>query len=248
MTIDTRLDEIADGVYRISTDVVGLAPPPGISVNQFLVLAEEPLLFHTGFRSMFSATAAAVERVVPIKRLRWLSFGHVEADECGAMNRFLGVAPHLRVAFGELGCALSVDDLADRPPLALAPGEALDLGGRRIVAIPTPHAPHGQESQVLFEETTRTLLCGDLFTQLGRGPALTGASLVEAALEAESALGAAAPGPAVPDTLRELAELAPGTLAVMHGSSFEGDGAAALRSLACGWIARFDPGRERVAT
>jgi flavorubredoxin len=238
---DTRVDEIADGIYRISTCRPGAVSGRGLTINQFLVLADEPLLFHTGLRADFAGTVAAVTRLVPADRLRWLSFGHVEADECGAMNEFLAAAAHLEVAFGTLGCLLSVGDLADRPPRPLAPGDVLDLGGRRVVAVPTPHAPHNQEAQVLFEETTRTLLCGDLFTQLGDGPATTTTCLIEQALDAEDVLLSAAPGDAVPQTLDALADLDPRTLAVMHGSSFEGDGGAALRELAAAWRSRPSP-------
>ena len=237
----TRVDEIADGIYRISTWLPGAIGGRGLTINRFLVLAEEPLLFHTGRRADFADAVVAVDRLVPLERLRWLSFGHVEADECGAMNELLAVSPALEVAFGALGCALSVDDLADRPPRRLSPGEALDLGGRRVAVIPTPHAPHNQEAQVLFEETTGTLLCGDLFTQLGGGPAVTTTCLVEKALDAEDVLASASPGDAVPVALDRLAELAPRTLAVMHGSSFEGDGAAALRNLAGAWRAHAGP-------
>jgi glyoxylase-like metal-dependent hydrolase (beta-lactamase superfamily II) len=234
----TRIDEVADGIYRISTWLPAAVGGRGISINRFLVLGEEPLLFHTGLRADVVAALEAVERLVPLDRLRWLSFGHVEADECGAMNEMLAAAPHLEVAAGALSCALSIDDMADRPPRRLVPGEALDLGGRRLVPVPTPHAPHNQEAQVLVEETTATLLCGDLFTQLGDGPAVTGTCRVEAALDAEDVLESAAPGESMPLALDHLAELRPRTLAAMHGSSFEGDGGNALRTLAGAWRAR----------
>jgi flavorubredoxin len=238
--MDTRLDEIADGIYRLSTHLTGLLPSHGgITVNQFLVLAEEPLLFHSGPRSMFPAIVATLTRVLPVPRLRWLSFGHLEADECGAMNLLLAVAPAAEVAFGERGCRVSLDDMADRPPRRLAPGEAIDLGGRRVVAVPTPHAPHNMEAQVLVEETTRSVLCGDLFTQLGHGPALTSGDVVGAALEAEAVLQTAPPGPAVPTALRRLADFEPRTLATMHGSTYEGDAATALTDLAGAWELRF---------
>ena len=204
------------------------------------MLADEPLLFHTGLRSHVAGTLAAVSRFVPLDELRWVSFGHVEADECGALDLVLDACPRAEVTFGALGCALSLDDvLGERRPRALAPGEALDLGGRRIVAVPTPHAPHNQEAQVLFEETTGTLLCGDLFTQLGDGPALDDRCARRARRStAEDVLRSAPSGPAVPDALDHLAGYAPRTLATMHGSSFDGDGAAALRSLAEGWRVR----------
>jgi flavorubredoxin len=234
-----RVDEIADGIIRISSYYPEAVLGRGVTVNQFLVLAEEPLLFHTGLRAGFGDTQAALARILPPERLRWLSFGHVEADECGAMDAFLAVAPRAEVAFGVLGCALSLDDLlAERPPRSLAPGEALDLGGRRVVAIPTPHAPHNQEAQVLFEQTTGTLLCGDLFTQLGPAHALTSECLIERALDAEDVLNSAPPGPSVPDALDRVAGFAPRTLATMHGTSFEGDGAAQLRGLADAWRCR----------
>lgn len=232
---DCRVDEVADGIYRVSTYLPDVVLSHGLTINQFLVLADEPLLVHTGLRTTFPDTVAALARLVAVERLRWLSFGHVEADECGAMNHYLAAAPQLEVAFGALGCRVSLEDMADRPPRSLAPGEAIDLGGRRVVVVPTPHAPHNLEAQVLYEETTRTLLCGDLFTQLGQGPAVTTGSLIEAALDAEGVLRTAPPGDAVPRALEHLAALEPRTLAVMHGSSFEGDGGEALRGLGRAW-------------
>ena len=235
----TRADEIADGIFRISSWYPGAVGGRGITVNQFLVLADEPLLFHTGMRCSFPETVAAIGRILDPRALRWLSFGHVEADECGALGDFLDAAPRAGVAFGALGCAMWLDDLLTaRPPRALAAGEALDLGGRRVVVVPTPHAPHNQEAQVLFEQTTGTLLCGDLFGQLGTGAALTSASLVDRALAAEDVLASAPAGDAVPDALDHLAGLGPRTLATMHGTSFEGDGAEALTTLAAAWRSR----------
>jgi flavorubredoxin len=245
---DCKLDEVADGIYRISTYLPDVVAARGLTINQFLVLADEPLLVHTGLRTTFPETVAAVARLVPLERLRWLSFGHVEADECGAMNHFLAAAPQLEVAFGELGCRVSLGDMADRPPRSLAPGEAIDLGGRRVVVVPTPHAPHNLEAQVLYEETTRTLLCGDLFTQLGPGPAVTTGYLIDAALAAEEVLRTTTPGDAVPRALEHLADLEPRTLAVMHGSSFEGDGGAALRELARAWPAQPTAPAGEIAT
>jgi flavorubredoxin len=245
---DCKLDEVADGIYRISTYLPDVVAARGLTINQFLVLADEPLLVHTGLRTTFPETVAAVARLVPLERLRWLSFGHVEADECGAMNHFLAAAPQLEVAFGELGCRVSLGDMADRPPRSLAPGEAIDLGGRRVVVVPTPHAPHNLEAQVLYEETTRTLLCGDLFTQLGPGPAVTTGYLIDAALAAEEVLRTTTPGDAVPRALEHLADLEPRTLAVMHGSSFEGDGGMALRELARAWPAPSSASAEGMVT
>ncbi|GAA3024001.1 hypothetical protein [Kitasatospora sp. NPDC127116] len=164
--METRIDEIAERVYRVSTFVPEIAPPTGFTFNQFLVDAEEPLIFHTGMRRLFPGVSEAIGKVVPLERLRWVTFGHVEADECGAMNEFLAAAPHARVAHNTLGCLVSLNDLADRPPVPMDDGEVLDLGGRqvrrRLRNINTPHVPHGWEARVLFEEQTRTLFCGDL--------------------------------------------------------------------------------------
>ena len=148
-------------------------------------MADEPLLFHTGARGLFPLVAEAVAKVIPVESLRWISFGHVEADECGAMNMWLAAAPNSQVALGALGCDVCLNDLCDRPPRALADGEVIDLGGKRLRQISTPHVPHGWEAQVLFEETTGTLLCGDLFTQVGACPALTTNDIVEPAVAAE---------------------------------------------------------------
>jgi flavorubredoxin len=218
----TRTDEIADGVYRISTLVPGIGPA-GFTFNQFLLDAEQPLLFHTGHRSMLPAVAEQVGRVVPLERLRWITFGHVESDECGSMNELLAAAPHAEVAHGALGCMVSLNEMADRPPRALADGEVLDLGGKRVRHLDTPHVPHGWEAGVLYEETTGTLLCGDLFTHLGDGPAVTGDDLVTLAEQAEDVFHATCLTPTTGPTIRRLAELEPRTLAVMHGSSFTGD-------------------------
>jgi flavorubredoxin len=230
--MDTRIDEIAAGLFRFSTLVPHIAPPAGFTFNQFLVMGEQPLLFHLGHRKMFPAVAAAVGRVLPLEKLRWLSFGHVEADECGAMNEWLAAAPNAEIAHGMVGTAVSINDLADKPARTLADGEVIDIGGRRLRFIDTPHVPHGWEAGVLFEETTNTLLCGDLFTHTGDGPALTEADVVGPALDAEAMFGASSLNPTTGATLRKLAALEPSMLALMHGSSFEGDGGAALRHLA----------------
>jgi flavorubredoxin len=227
----TKLDEIAPRIYRLSTFVPEIGPT-GFTFNQFLLNDDEPLLFHTGFRSMFPLVREAIERVLPLDRLRWITFGHVEADECGAMNDFLAAAPLAQVAHGALGCMVSLNDMADRPPRPLADGETLQLGTLRVRHIDTPHVPHAWEARVLYEETTSTLLCGDLFTALGDGPAITKGDIVGAAAEAENVFGASSLAPSMPATIERLADLEPRTLALMHGSSFAGDGAQALRALA----------------
>ena len=228
------VDEIADHIYRISTFVPEVSPE-GFTFNQFLIAAEEPLLFHTGPRGMFPLIAEAVATVVSVESLRWITFGHVEADECGSMNMWLAAAPDSQVAHGTLGCDISLNDLCDRPPRALAEGETIDLGGKRVRQISTPHVPHGWEAQVLYEETTGTLLCGDLFSQVGAGRALTTFDIVGPALVAEEMFHQSAMAPSTVPTLRGLGDLNPTTLAVMHGSSFHGDCRQALNDLAGGY-------------
>lgn len=234
--MNTTTTEIADDIFRISTFV----PDAGMTFNQFVVKADEPLLFHTGMRALFPLVSDAVSKVVPLPSLRWISFGHVEADECGSLNEWLGAAPAADVAFGGLGCMVSVNDLADRPPRPLADGEVMDLGGRRVRYLATPHAPHGWEAGVLFEETTSTLLCGDLFTQLGDGAAISHDSPMEPAIAAEDMFGYSTLAPSTAPTVERLADLAPTTLALMHGPTYAGDGAQSLRDLATDYRRRTD--------
>ncbi|MGH9292447.1 MAG: MBL fold metallo-hydrolase [Acidimicrobiales bacterium] len=203
-----------------------------ITFNQFLIDADEPAVFHTGPRAMFPTVSAAIGSVVPLERLRWITFGHLEADECGAMNLFLAAAPNAQVAHTVVGCMVSINDLADRPPVPIAPDGSFDLGGRRIRNLDTPHVPHGWDAHVLYEETTGTLFCGDLLSQVGNGPALATTDLVDAAAQAEDMFGATCLTPSTAPTIRRLAELAPTTLAIMHGSSYTGDAATALLVLA----------------
>src|SRR4051794_1793208 len=178
--METRTDEIAPDIFRLSTYVPEVASPAGFTFNQFLIRGEEPFLFHTGMRQLFPLVSAAVDRLVGLKRLRWISFAHVEADECGAMNQFLAASPAAQVAHGGLACAVSLNDLADRPPLAMG-DEPLDIGGHVMRFLPTPHVPHNWESGLWFDETTRTLLAGDLFTSLGDTPPLVETDLLEGA-------------------------------------------------------------------
>jgi len=228
----TQVDEIADGIYRLSTYIPEVAAPAGYTFNQFLIDADEPLLFHTGMRQLFPLVSEAVATVMPVERLRWITFGHVEADECGAMNQWLAAAPHAEVAHGEIGCMVSINDLADRPPRPLQDGEMIELGGKRVRHLETPHVPHAWEARLLYEETTETLLCGDLFTQLGTCAALTTEDLVEPAMVAEHAFRYSSLGPSIAPTLRRLADLEPRRLALMHGPSWMGDGGTQLRALA----------------
>jgi flavorubredoxin len=237
--MQTTVHEIAAGLFRISTHVPDIAPPAGFTFNQFVVVGEQPLLFHTGPRRMFPLVRDAVARIIDPTSLRWIAFGHVEADECGSMNEWLALAPHAEVAHGEIGAGTQLGDLADRPPRALADGTVLDLGGgKRVRYVATPHVPHAWDAGVLFEESTRTLLCGDLFTQVGAGPALVRGDIVGPAIAAEDLFAYSSLNPAMGTTIRALAALAPRTLALMHGPAYEGDGAAALRALAADYDRR----------
>jgi flavorubredoxin len=235
--MDTRIDEIAERIFRLSTFVPDIGPS-GFTFNQFLVDDDEPLLFHTGPRAMFPLVSEAVGRVSGLDRLRWITFGHLEADECGAMNQFLAAAPHAQVAHGVMGCMVSLNDLADRSPLPLTDGQVLELGRHRVRHIDTPHVPHGWDARVLYEETTNTLLCGDLLTQLGDPVALTHDDPVPSAAAAEDLFGASCLTPLTAPTVRSLADLSPTTLGVMHGSSFSGNGRAVLSALADDYEAR----------
>ena len=235
--MDIRTEEVAEGIYRFSTFVPDIGPT-GFTFNQYLIVDEEPLLFHTGLRHMFPEVTEAIAALMPLESLRWVMFGHLEADENGSMNELLEVAPRAEVAHGAMGCMVSLNDLALRPPVPLADGQVVELGAHRVRHIDTPHVPHGWEARVLFEETTGTLLCGDLFTQLGDGPAVTTDDIVEAASQAEDVFGASCLTPTTGSTIRGLAALSPSTLAVMHGSCFSGDGAAALLALADNYDAR----------
>jgi flavorubredoxin len=231
----TRTDQISDRIYRISTWIPEIGPG-GFTFNQFLVDADEPLLYHTGMRALFPDVRAAVEQVMPLSRLRWIAFAHLEADECGAVNEFLAAAPHAQVAHGALGCQVSLNDHCLRPPRPLLDGEVLQLGGaslaRQVIEIATPHVPHNWESHMLLERETGTLFCGDLLTQLGDGPPVTGGDILGAAIAAEETFRQTSLGPAVPATYRQLADLGPRQLAIMHGSAYDGDCPALLRVMA----------------
>lgn len=229
--METRISEITDGIFRLSTFVPDM-PPVGFTFNQYLVTADEPFLFHCGGRSLFQSVSKAAATVLPLHKLRWISFGHVESDECGSMNQWLEAAPNAQIVHGAIACMVSLNDLADRPPRVLDNGEVLDLGGKRIRYIDTPHVPHAWESGLVFEETTKTLFTGDLFTQLGDGPALSSESIVTSAIAAEDGFHAMALTPATAPTIRGLKSLGPEYLAVMHGSCFRGDCASELETLA----------------
>jgi flavorubredoxin len=232
--VETKIAEIADGIYRLSTFVPQIAEPAGFAFNSFLIKGEQPLLFHTGLRKMFPLNRDAVAKIVPVETLRWIAFGHYEADECGAMNDWISVAPNAQVAHGATGVMVSLNDMADRTPRILGDGEVIEIGGgKRVRYIDTPHTPHGWDAGVMYEESTGTLLSGDLFTQLGDNPPLIhGGDIVGPAMAGENLFQYSALNPEMGATIRNLARLAPKTLALMHGPSFAGDGRAALNALA----------------
>jgi flavorubredoxin len=234
----TTIHEIEDGIYRISVPV----PEADFSYNQFLVVDDEPLLFHTGLRSQFPLVSEAIRKVMPLERLRYVAFSHFEADECGALNLFLNAAPRAVPVASRVAILTSLADFAERPPRALADGERLTLGQRTVQWFDTPHLPHGWETGYLFESSTRTLFCGDLFTHGGaKAPALIESDLLVPAEEFRIGFSNAT---GLPDAygftrdaqlhIAKLAATNPRTLAVMHGSSWrgrEGEGAQLLRRL-----------------
>lgn len=228
----TRIDEVADGIFRISTPVNSIAGG-GITYNQYLIVDDEPLLFHTGKRRMFPQVQAAVARVMPLERLRWISFSHFEADECGALNDFLAAAPNALPVCGQLLAMLSVNDTADRDARTLADGEELRIGRCRMQWLDTPHLPHAWESGLLMEHTTGTLLCSDLFTEGGTDhPALFEGDILGPSDAFRRKLDFYNHTKDTRAMLTRLAGLKPTTLARMHGSAWRGDGAGLLLALA----------------
>jgi len=231
-TPETNVHEIAAGIYRISTPAA--AVPGGFTFNQFLVVDDEPLLFHTGMRGLFPAVRQAVARVIDPARLRWIGFSHVEADECGALNDWLAVAPQAQAVCSQVAVMTSAS-IADRPPRPLADGEELVLGAKkRLRWLDAPHLPHNWECGYLYEAKTRTLLCGDLFTRGGAElPPLTEGDILgpsEVMRQASPESVAIEKGSRA--ILEKLARTEPRTLGLMHGSSFQGDGRAQLLALA----------------
>ena len=227
--METRVTEVADGVHQLTTVV----PDLPVAFNQYLVAGDEPTIFHTGMRSLFPLVSQAVSRVIPAESMRWVSFGHVEADESGSMNDWLALAPNATVVQSQTGCMVSLQDLADRPPRPLADGERLDIGGHVLQWIDTPHVPHAWEAGLLYDSSTKTLFCGDLFTRFGEFEATTTDDIVGPAVEAEDiAPGSLSLHPSSAATVRRLAELDIETLALMHGPAFTGDCRQALLDLA----------------
>lgn len=226
----TRVDEIGDGIHRIHTPVKIV--PGGFSFNQYLVVDDEPLLFHTGPRRLLPVVRQAIAAVMPVERLRWLAFSHVEADECGGLNGLLELAPQAQPVCGRVASMVSVEDLADRPPRALADGETLRLGARTVRWLDTPHMPHAWECGLLFEESTRTLFCGDLFTQPGLGDEpLVEHDILEPSEAFRQAMDYYSHTRNAGPILERVAATRPTTLACMHGSAWHGDGSKILGEL-----------------
>jgi len=228
---ETTIDEVADGIYRIHTPVAEL--PGGFSFNQYLVADEAPLLFHTGPRGLAPAVIAAIERVLPVRTLRYVGLAHVEADECGGLNALLAAAPDALPVCSQVGAMVQVTDLADRPPRPLGNGETLSLGAKTVRFLDAPFVPHGWDNGYLFEESTKTLFCGDLFTQPGTGErAVTDGDILGPSEAFRGQMDYFSHAPGTRPTLERLAALRPETLACMHGSTWRGDGDGLLRALA----------------
>ena len=228
-----KIDEIAPDLFRISVFVPGI----DLQFNHFVVRDDEPLLFHTGMRKMFPDVRDAVARIIDPVALRWISWSHFEVDECGALNDWLAVAPHAQPACSEVGALVNLHDFSDRPVRGLSKDDVIETGRHRYRYVPTPHLPHGWDAGVLFEERDRILLCSDLFHQLGDVEAVTSADILGrwdaavAAYQNHPILMDYVPlTPATRNRLNALAALQPRILAAMHGSSFVGDAASALRS------------------
>jgi flavorubredoxin len=228
----TNVHEIAAGIYRINTPV-DIPGAGSFNFNQYLIDDEAPLLFHTGPRRMFPLVREAVSRVLPVARLRYVGFSHFEADECGALNDWLAAAPQAEPVCGRIAAMVSINDVSDRPARALADGEVLTLGRHAMQWFDTPHMPHGWDCGLMMERSTRTFLCGDLFTQGGAGETpLTDSDILEPSEAFRAPLDYFAHSPDTSRILERLAREQPTTLACMHGSAFRGDGAALLRGLA----------------
>ena len=228
----TNVHEIADGIYRINTPIQ-IPGGPDFNFNQYLIAADEPLLFHTGPRRMFPLVAEAIGKVLPIEKLRYIAFSHYEADECGSLNDFLAAAPRAEPVCSRVAAMVSVNDVAARPARALADGEVLTIGRHRLKWLDAPHVPHGWETGFMMELETRTLLCGDLFTQGGSGATpLTEGDILGPSEAFRKQMDYYAHTPDTAATLERFAREQPRTLAVMHGSAWRGDGASLLRALA----------------
>jgi flavorubredoxin len=228
----TNVHEVAEGIYRINTPLI-IPGAGGFSFNQYLIVDDDPLLFHTGPRKLFPLVREAVASVLPVERLRYIAFSHVESDECGSLNEWLAAAPNSVPLCGAIAAMVSIEDLADRSPRALADGERLSLGSNLVRWFDAPHLPHAWECGFLAEERTRTLFCGDLFTQGGSDlPPVTESDILGPSEAFRHEMDYFSHTNNTRQLLEHLASAKPTTLACMHGSAWKGDGAALLRALA----------------
>lgn len=226
------IHEIAPDTYRISIAMPPGVFPGGFSFNQYLVADEQPLLFHTGPRKLFGLVRQQIEKVLPVADLRYIAFSHVEADECGSLPDFLAAAPQARPVCSAIAAMVSIGDLVDVEPIGLADGQAIELGRHRLAWESTPHLPHGWECGYLFDDTTRTLFCGDLLTQPGTGDRpLVSDDILGPSEAMRHQMDYYSHGRDSAALIEKLALLQPERLACMHGSAWQGDGAALLRSL-----------------
>jgi flavorubredoxin len=229
----TNIHEIADGIYRINTPISIPGGPGQFSFNQYLIVDEAPMLFHTGMRKLFPLVSEAVRAVLPLERLQYVGLSHFEADECGALNSFLAAAPQAVPVCGTIAAMVAIGDFADRAPRVLADGEELALGRHTIRWYDTPHVPHAWECGLMMEATTRTFFCGDLFTQGGPGDvAVTESDILGPSEAFRAPMDYFAHAPQTAAVLERFAAERPTTLACMHGSAWRGDGARLLRALA----------------
>jgi len=228
----TNVHEVAEGIYRISTPI-DLPDGQAFSFNQYLLVDDEPFLFHTGPRRVFPLVAEAVASVMPVERLRWVGLSHFEADECGSLNQWLAAAPAAVPLCSQVAAMVSIGDIADRPPRALADGEQLVLGRHTLQWFDTPHVPHGWDCGLVMDISTGTFFCGDLFTQPGHAKqATTEADILGPSEAFRQPMDYYAHAPHTQATLARLAQMKPRTLACMHGSAWRGDGGTLLRHLA----------------
>lgn len=228
----TNIQEIADGIYRINTPLPPPIVPGGFSFNQYLIVDDQPLLFHTGLRKMFPLVQEAVSSVLPVEKIRYVAFSHYEADECGSLNDWLRVAPHSEPVCGSIAAMVTIEDVADRAPRAMQDGESLSLGKRSLTWYDAPHLPHAWECGYLFEHSTRTLFCGDLFTQQGLGEsALIESDILEPSEIFRKQMDYYSHTKNGRQLLEKLAATRPRTLACMHGSAWQGDGSMLLLAL-----------------
>jgi flavorubredoxin len=228
----TNVHEVADGIYRINTPVT-IPGAGGFSFNQYLIVDDEPLLYHAGLRGMFPLVREAVASILPVEKLRYITLSHTEADEAGALNEWLMVAPESVPVCSEVAAMVSISDLADRQPRPLADGEVLSLGKHSVRWFDTPHLPHAWDCGHMIEEQTATLLCGDLFTQGGSDLApITESDILGPSEAFRHKMDYFSHTKNARVIIERLAATKPTTLACMHGSAWRGDGEELLLALA----------------